>query len=149
MLLNPNIFFPIWIIIVPIYSMWETSRNKLKKYFVTNQKLFWPFTVRLNCSSDFKNFANSCPSASNFKSFSPLLEQFFLTVGQNNFGNKIPIVNVFHNWTNVCQTSEDTGFYTIKLDTLKSKPLWNHILFYFDILGTQMLNKLGTSLFAT
>ena len=26
----------------------------------------------------------------NFKSFSPSLEQFFLTVGQNNFGNKIP-----------------------------------------------------------
>ena len=25
-----------------------------------------------------------------FKSFSGLLEQFFLTVGQNNFGNKIP-----------------------------------------------------------
>ena len=26
----------------------------------------------------------------NFKSFSPSLEQFFLTVSQNNFGNKIP-----------------------------------------------------------
>ena len=35
--------------------------------------------------------ANSRPSASNFKSFSRSLEQFFLTVGQNNFGNKIPI----------------------------------------------------------
>ena len=35
-------------------------------------------------------FANSRPSASNFKSFSRSLEQFFLTVGQNNFGNKIP-----------------------------------------------------------
>ena len=32
-------------------------------------------------------FANSRPSASNFKSFSRSLEQFFLTVGQNNFGN--------------------------------------------------------------
>ena len=29
------------------------------------------------------------PSASNFKSFSQSLEQFFLTVGQYNFGNKI------------------------------------------------------------
>ena len=38
-----------------------------------------------------KNFANSRPSASNFKNFSRSLEQFFLTVGQNNFGNKIPI----------------------------------------------------------
>ena len=47
-------------------------------------KLFWP-TVR----------KNSRPSASNFKSFSRSLEQFFLTVGQNNFGNKIPYVHMF------------------------------------------------------
>ena len=53
-------------------------------------KLFWP-TVRKNCSSDLKHFANSWPSASNFKSFSQSLEQFFLTADQNNFGNKIPI----------------------------------------------------------
>ena len=38
-------------------------------------------------------FANSKPSASNFKSFSRSLEHFFLTVGQNNFGNKIPFVS--------------------------------------------------------
>ena len=48
------------------------------------------FTVWINCFSDLKNFANSRPSASNFKSFSRSLEHFFLTVGQNNFGNKIP-----------------------------------------------------------
>ena len=47
-----------------------------KKLF---QKLFWPFTVKINCSSDPKNIANSCPSASNFKSFSWLLEHVFLT----------------------------------------------------------------------
>ena len=35
----------------------------------------------MNCSSDLKNFEIF---------FSRLLEQFFLTVGQNNFGNKIP-----------------------------------------------------------
>ena len=68
--------------------MWETSRNKLKKAFCY-QKLFWPFNVWMNCSSDLKKFANSRPSASNFKSFSRSLEQFFLTAGQNNFGNKI------------------------------------------------------------
>ena len=28
----------------------------------------------------------------NFKSFSRIVKQFFLTVGQNNFGNKIPLV---------------------------------------------------------
>ena len=64
-------------------------QEQVKKAFCY-QKLFWPFTVWINCSSDLKNFANSRPSASNFKSFSGSLEQFFLTVGQNNFGNKIP-----------------------------------------------------------
>ena len=53
-------------------------------------ELFWPFTVWINCSSDLKKNYNSRPSASNFKSFSRSLERFFLTVGQNNFGNKIP-----------------------------------------------------------
>ena len=53
-------------------------------------KLFWP-TVRKNCSSDLKKISNSWPSASYFKSFSQSQEQFFLTVGQNNFGNKILI----------------------------------------------------------
>ena len=37
-------------------------------------------------------FANSRPSASNFKSFSQSLEPFFLTVGQNSFGNKIQFI---------------------------------------------------------
>ena len=46
----------------------------------------------MNCSSDLKNFANSRTSASNFKSFSRSQEQFFLTVGQSNFGNKIPFL---------------------------------------------------------
>ena len=47
----------------------------------------------MNYSSDLKFFANFQPSASNFKSFSQSLEQFFLTVGQNNFGKKI--TNIF------------------------------------------------------
>ena len=44
------------------------------------QKLFWTFTVWINCSSDLNNFANSWPSASNFNSFPLSLEHFFLTV---------------------------------------------------------------------
>ena len=40
--------------------------------------------------SDLKFFVNSRPSAPNFKSISRSLEQFFLTVGQDNFGKKIP-----------------------------------------------------------
>ena len=64
-------------------------QEQVKKVFCY-QKLFWPFTVWINCSSDLNNFANSRPSAWNFKCFNRSLEHFFLTVGQNNFGNKIP-----------------------------------------------------------
>ena len=46
-------------------------------------------------SSDLKLFENSPPSASDLKSFSRSLEQFFLTVGQNNYGNKIPLYFLF------------------------------------------------------
>ena len=49
--------------------------------------MYWPFTVWIN--RDFKNFANAWPSASNFKSFSQALEHFFLTIDQNDSGNKI------------------------------------------------------------
>ena len=64
-------------------------QEQVKKAFCY-QKLFWPFTVLINCSSDLKNFENSRLSALNFKSFSRSLQQFFLTVGQNNFVKKIP-----------------------------------------------------------
>ena len=67
-------------------------QEQVKKAFCY-QKLFWPFTVWINWSSDLKNFANSRPSASNFKSFSRSLEQFFLTVG-----NKIPILIADLSW---------------------------------------------------
>ena len=69
-------------------------QEQVKKAFFY-QKLFWPFTVWMNCSSDLKNFANSRPSASNFKKLSRSLDQFFLTVGQNNFDNKIPFLFVY------------------------------------------------------
>jgi hypothetical protein len=36
----------------------------------------------------------NCSDLSDFKSFSRSLEQFFLTVGQNNFGNKIPFLKL-------------------------------------------------------
>ena len=67
-------------------------QEQVKKAFCY-QKLFWPFSVWMNFSSDLKNFANPRPSASNFKIFSQSLEQFFLTVGQNNLGNKIPFLH--------------------------------------------------------
>ena len=41
---------------------------------------------------DGKNFANSRrPSVSDFKSFSWSIKHYFLSVGQNNIGNKIPL----------------------------------------------------------
>ena len=67
-------------------------QEQVKKAFCY-QKLFWPFTVWINYFSDLKIFANFQPSASNFKKFSRSLEHFCLTVGQNNFGNKIPFLN--------------------------------------------------------
>ena len=73
-------------------------RKQVKKAFCY-QKLLWPFTVGINCSSGLKNFENSLPSASNFQSFSRSLEQFFVTVGQSNFGNKIPF---FHSRPEQC-----------------------------------------------
>ena len=51
----------------------------------------WPFTVRTNGSSDIKNLQIRI-EASNFKSFSQSLEHFVLTVGQNNFDYKIPVL---------------------------------------------------------
>ena len=44
----------------------------------------------MNCSGDLKIFASSQPSGSNFNSLTRSLEQYFRTVDQNNFGNKIP-----------------------------------------------------------
>ena len=100
-------------------------QEKLEKYFsklldMTNlqeqvkkafcyQKLFWPFTVWINCSSDLKIFENSRPSASNFKSFSRSLEHFFLTPGQNNFGNKIPYLLWCCLWSIDILTSDHFG----------------------------------------
>ena len=57
------------------------------------QKLFLPFTLRINCFRDLKDYANYWPSTLNFKSLSPSLEQFFLTVGQNKFWKQNNISN--------------------------------------------------------
>ena len=77
-----------------IFCDLRNLQEQVKKVFCY-LKLFWPFTFWINCSSDLKFFENSLLSASNFKSFSQSLEQFYLTVGQNNFGNKIPFLCMF------------------------------------------------------
>ena len=58
-------------------------QEQVKKSIIL-PNFFWPFTVWINCSRFLKMFF--------FKSFSRSLEHFFLTVGQKNFGNKIPIL---------------------------------------------------------
>ena len=65
--------------------MYEISIIQVKKEFCY-QKLFWHFTVWINCSSDLKTFENSWPSASNLKFFSWLLEHFFFTICKKSFG---------------------------------------------------------------
>ena len=82
MFLNFNIFSN-------LNSNCSTNLLDLRNLQEQVKKLFWPSTVGINGSSDLKSFANSLPSASNFKSFSRSLDQFFLTVCQNNFGSKI------------------------------------------------------------
>ena len=88
MFLNPNIFFQFELLL--FFFIWFEEQVKKAFWY---QKLFWPFTVWINCSSDLKKISNnSRPSNSKFKSFSHSLQHFFLTVGQNNLGNKIPFL---------------------------------------------------------
>ena len=71
--LNPN-YFLIWIIVVQMFEIWKISSNKFKKHSISK------IVLTFHCSN--KLFLCS-------KKKSRSLEQFFLTVGQNNFGNKI------------------------------------------------------------
>ena len=86
----------------------------------------------MNCSSDLKIFANSQPSAWNFKSFSRSLEQFFLTVGQNNFGNKIPFHTMYESakvealWFN---------FILLSHGTVKGIDFWLNQVNFFIIMN--------------
>ena len=83
--LNPYNFF-----LLEFYFI-RFEKPPVKKSFRCYQNLFRPFTVWINCSSYLKNFAKSRPSEPRItKKILRSLEQFFLTVGQNNFGNKIP-----------------------------------------------------------
>ena len=75
-----NIFFKFFLQVL--------NQNQLKKHSVS--KIVLTLHCANKCSSDLKKFANSRPSASYFKTFSWSLKQIFYTVGQNNFGNKIP-----------------------------------------------------------
>ena len=73
-------------------KIWEESMLVLKQTIHQKKALDLSFYLQPWKCLDLKNFLNFRPSASNFKSFSQSLEQFFLTVSQNNLGNKIPLL---------------------------------------------------------
>ena len=79
----------------------------------------------MNCFSDLKIFENSQSLASNFKRFSQTLEYFFLTIGQNNFGNKIPLfIFVFSGeMTSWCPNKEDLLHLQATCPNIKSLKL--------------------------
>ena len=56
----------------------RNCQEQVEKAF-SYQNLFWPFTVLINCSSDFKIFFS-------------ITRTIFSQVDQNNFGNKIPFL---------------------------------------------------------
>ena len=102
---------------------------QVKKSFCY-QTLFWPFTVWMNCSKDLIIFENSPPSTTNFKSFFQSPEHFFLTVGQNNFVNKIPF-HYFLFWTQWSVSENNERFL-----------LWN------SISTLKKIKKKGSSIFS-
>ena len=76
---------------------WIQIQNGYKLYFnmtksgILLPKLFWP-TVRKTFFSDREFFLKFKAEGWEFAIFFRSLEQFIQTVGQNNFGNKIPFI---------------------------------------------------------
>ena len=70
--------------------------------------LFWPFTFWITCSRDVNIFANSWPSASNFKSFSQSVEelgQWLHLLDKPIFIDKLPIFFRNYHRTRSCQSA--------------------------------------------
>ena len=85
-------FFPICIVIVLIYYIWETYRNKLKKHSVTKDG------IALSMFEDIVLVISKFLQILGLPTFSITrsLQQFFLTVGQNNFGKFMSSTNYFN-----------------------------------------------------
>ena len=82
-------------------------------------KLFWPFTVWINCSRDLKKNSNCRISKDRSRS----LEQFLLTVGQNNFDYRIPIF------------AEKTNLTLLWMQILQQFKLWHFICIWFFLMN--------------
>ena len=98
-----------------------SSLNSYQKIRILNKSILATLVVRLipeliylcnfGCenlgllsrSQNLKKISNSWPSASNFKSFSRSREHFCLTAGQNNFGKKIPFLNIDYDFGPKCK----------------------------------------------
>ena len=120
-------------------------QEQVKKAFCY-QKLFWPFTVWINCSSDLNFFSNSRPSASNFKSFSRSLEQFFLTIGQNKFRNKIPFLQFIELFAIKCTVSWLVCRYVILHSILLYASMIHMIFSSVDFQNSHLKNPLSIQL---
>ena len=110
----------------------RSLKEKVKKA-ICYQKLFWPFTVWINCFSELKIFANSRLKAENFKRFSRSLEQFFLPVGQNNFGNKIPHLPAFLRIKNTDWIGWHLASWWFSLDRSNLKRIFFLCSFFFGL----------------
>ena len=81
-------FFPIWIPIVLINLVWEPSRNKLKSILLPKIVLTFHSLNKLFKWS--QRFYQNLAFSLEFQKFFSIIRTFFLTVGQNNFGSKMP-----------------------------------------------------------
>ena len=88
MFLNPNNFFQLEF--SNCSNLFEVRNLQVQVKSFCYQKLIWPFTVWINCSSDREKLLKFVAEG---REFANLLRSFFLTVGQTNFGNKILLFN--------------------------------------------------------
>ena len=90
---------------------------------------------------------NSQPSVSNFKIFSRSLEQFFLTVGQNNFDKKIPLSAWNSGFLHLSSRRKNQGgqsFYKIVL--LSFQETFLKIALLNEIRGEKLFHEAHTNL---
>ena len=84
------------------------------------------------------------PSASNSKSCSRLLEQFYLTVGQNNFGNKIPFTEHKFAWISAMVLwLSQFNFKTWQTPYLSALDCWHSLVFLFSIFQNSIRHNLS------
>ena len=99
--------------------IWETSKNKWKN--ILFQKLFSPFTVRIN----FCKFSGLCLK---FQIFFSITWAFFRTESQNNFGNKIPFQSCLSRFHLLYASSQFTVLKNKSSPIISFKKSWKKLL---------------------